>query len=212
MYFLKQKSSKSAFNRQLLKVAPIRRIRVTIHRLQICLFVLITFCLTGCGAYYFPHVYHGPKRTIYMPTWQNRTNKLGLDADIYQELSRWFRKAESIDLTKDKESADLILAGEINYIDLPSISWDGNSAATDIKVRLGVRYVLKDITSGEILWEQPKQIWTEDYDASTINAAVEDEALDEIVSDMSEAIYLGILKRLREQDKAQAKEAAVAPE
>ncbi|WP_028579187.1 LPS assembly lipoprotein LptE [Desulfogranum japonicum] len=184
---------------------------MTIHRLQICLFALITLCLTSCSAYYFPHVYHGPERTIYMPTWQNRTNKLGLDAKIYQELSRWFRKADSVNLTKDRESADLILAGEINYIELPSVSWDGSGSATDVKVRLGVRYVLKDIQSGEILWEKPKEIWTEDYTSSTINAAVEDEALDEIVSDLSESIYLGILKRLRDQDKKQVQESAVTP-
>lgn len=167
---------------------------------------LMLFFLCSCSAYYFPHVYDGPQKTIYTPTWSNRTNKLGLDSKIYQALSRWFLKSGSINLTKKKESADLILAGEIVSINLPSISWDGESNATDIKVRLGVRYVLKDLTTGEILWEMPNQLWTEDYPSQTVNATIEDEALDEIIEDLSESIYLGTLQRLRKQDKTSTKQ------
>ncbi|WP_028584470.1 LPS assembly lipoprotein LptE [Desulfogranum mediterraneum] len=161
---------------------------------------LLVLCLCSCSAYYFPHVYDGPSRVIYMPTWENRTNKLGLDAQIYQSLSRWFLKSESINLTKDRGAADLIMAGEIVSISLPSISWDGQSNATDIKVRLGVRYVLKDLQSGEILWEVPQQLWTEDYPAQTPNATIEDETLATIVDDLSESIYLGTLKKIRRQN------------
>lgn len=162
--------------------------------------VFITFCLCSCSAYYFPHIYEGPSQVIYAPTWKNRTNKLGLDSQIYQTLSRWFLKSDSITLTKDKAKADLILAGEIVSISLPSISWDGQSNATDIKVRLGVRYVVKDLKTGEILWEVPEQLWTEDYPSETLNATIEEEALATIVDDLSESIYLGTLKRLRQKN------------
>jgi hypothetical protein len=162
--------------------------------------VFITFCLCSCSAYYFPHIYEGPSQVIYAPTWKNRTSKLGLDSQIYQTLSRWFLKSESITLTKDQTKADLVLAGEIVSISLPSISWDGQSNATDIKVRLGVRYVLKDLKSGKILWEVPEQLWTEDYPAETVNATIEAEALETIVDDLSESIYLGTLKRLRQKN------------
>ncbi len=177
-----------------------------INRYQVALCILLAFCLTSCSTYYFPHVYKGSERSIYMPTWQNRTNKLGLNSQIYQEVSRWFKKAESINLTKTRENADLILAGEIISIDLPSIAWDSNSSAKDINIKLGVRYVLKDIKSGKILWEKPREIWTEGYSASTINAAAEDEALDKIVNDLAESIYMGTLKRLRNLEREKEKE------
>ncbi len=170
------------------------------HR-GIYLVLLLALTLCSCSAYYFPHIYDGPQQAIYMPTWKNRTNKLGLDAKIYQNLSRWFLKSESITLTKDQSKADLIIAGEIMSINLPSVSWDGESNATDIKVRLTVRYVLKDLKSGKILWEVPNQQWTEDYPAQTPNATIEEEALMEIVDDLSESIYLGTLKRIREKHK-----------
>lgn len=162
---------------------------------------VLLLLLCSCSAYYFPQVYDGPHKSIYMPTWSNRTNKLGLDSKIYQSLSRWFLKSSSINITKNKDTADLILAGEIVSINLPSISWDGESNATDIKVRLGVRYVLKDLSTGQILWEVPNQLWTEDYPSQTVNATIEDEALDNIVDDLSESIYIGTLKIIRQQNQ-----------
>ena len=153
---------------------------------------------SGCG-YYFPHVYEGAHRVVYMQTWKNRTNKLGLDMKIYQSLSRWFKKTEAVDLTKEKSGADLILAGEIISIDLPSVSWNSVSDATGTKVQLYVRYALKDLKTGKILWEVPNKLYTADYTVQTATSAADDEALSKIIDDMSEHIYLGVLNKLRKQ-------------
>lgn len=169
------------------------------------LFILLVsaILLGGCG-YYFPHVYDGPSKTVYMPTWKNRTSQLGLDAKMYQSLSRWFQKSKAITLTKNKEGSDLILAGEIVNIDLPSVSWDANARSTSAKVALVVRYIVKDIQSDTILWEVPNELWTEDYSTeggSSAMADEEQEALEQILSDISERIYLGTLDKLRKANK-----------
>ena len=161
--------------------------------------LILSFILGGCG-YYFPHVYDGPTRKVYMPTWKNRTSNLELDAKIYQSLSRWFQKSKSIILTKNKAEASLILAGEMISIDLPSVSWDGNARATEVNVRLEIRYILKDLKTEDILWEVPRELWTEAYSTrggSTVMADKEKEALGQIISDLSERIYLGTLAKLR---------------
>lgn len=166
--------------------------------------LLVTLFLGGCG-YYFPHVYNGPDRVVYMPTWQNRTNKLGLDNKIYQSLAHWFQKSEKVALTKDKTKGDLILAGEIISINLPSVSWNGADTTTSTKVQLIVRYVLKDLKTGAILWEVTNKLYTADYSSTTPNATADDEALAMIINDMSEDIYLGTLKKIRKQNtQAQA--------
>lgn len=164
--------------------------------------LLFILFLQGCG-YYFPHVYEGAHRVIYVPTWQNRTNKLGLDMRIYQSLSRWFQKSESVTLTKEKSGADLVLAGEILSIDLPSVSWNTISESTSTKVNLYVRYVLKDQKSGKILWEVPNKLYTADYTVPTSTLGADDEALVKIIDDMSEDIYLGALNRIRKQHNQQ---------
>ena len=163
------------------------------------------FLLAGCG-YYFPHVYDGPPTTIYMPNWKNRTSELGLDAKIYQSLSRWFQKSQSLNLTRDREEADLILAGEVVAIELPSVAWNRDARSTEVKVKLHVRYILKDQQTDEILWEVPGELWTEEYPvgngSSSVIADNEQDALDEILSDLSERIYLRTLDKLRQKNMA----------
>lgn len=162
---------------------------------------LLLACLllvSSCG-YYFPHVYEGPRQVIYMPSWKNRTNKLNLDMKIYQSLSRWFQKVQSVDLTKEKMGADYALSGEILSIDLPTVSWNTDSDATGTKVNLIVRYSLKELKSGKILWQKNSKLYTADYSVQIANSAADDEALSKIIEDMSEDIYLGTLKQLRKQ-------------
>jgi len=164
---------------------------------------LVCACLvavTSCG-YYFPHVYEGKHRVIYAASWKNRTNKLKLDMTIYQSLSRWFQKTQAVDLTKEQIGADYILSGEIMAIDLPTVSWDTNSDATGTKVKLFVRYSLKDRRTGAILWQENDKLYTADYTVAVANSAADDEALAKIIEDMSEIIYLGTLKQLRRQDQ-----------
>ena len=167
-------------------------------RLLVILSLLVL--LGGCG-YYFPHVYDGPEKAVYMPNWKNRTDKLGIDNVMYQTLSIWFQKSDAIRITKKKETADLILAGEVTYIDLPSIAWNDTARTTDVKVKLGVRYVLKDLKTGKILWEVPNDVWTEDYNTLNQTADNEDEALAQIIDDIAEKIYLGTLNRLRKLNR-----------
>ncbi|HHD63495.1 MAG TPA: hypothetical protein ENK96_03820 [Desulfobulbaceae bacterium] len=166
-----------------------------------CLILLTSafLMLGGCG-YYFPSVYDGPTKTIYMPEWKNKTNKLGIDISLYKSLSKWFQQSEAVILSKNKSKSDLILAGEIVYIDLPSISWGGDTVTTDVKIKLGVRYILKDLKSDKILWEVPNELWTEDYPSQTLSTAAENKALDTIIDDLSERIYLGTLNKLRKEN------------
>ena len=161
--------------------------------------ILATLLLLGGCGYYFPHDYQGPARVIYAATWNNRTNKLNLDMRIYQSLSRWFQKTPSIDLTKEKASADYALSGEIISIDLPTVSWSSNSSTTGTKVSLYVRYSLKDLKTGKVVWEVNSKLYTADYSVQVASSAADDEALAKIIEVMSENIYLGVLNKLRKQ-------------
>ncbi len=152
--------------------------------------VLVLF-LASCG-YHNPYVYTGPEKVIYLADWKNRTSELGLDSKIYQSLVKWYQKSGSITITKKKDGADLILAGEIVSIDLPSLSYGSSSSATSVKIRLKTRYILKDLATGKILIEQPSEMWTEDYlvgDTTSETSDNQDEALDVIIDDLSQKIY-----------------------
>ncbi len=163
--------------------------------------LLVGLVLSSCG-YHNPYVYSGPDRDLYITTWHNRTNELLLDAKIYQSLVRWYQKSGSIKVTKEKEGSHLILAGEIISIDLPSLSYGIANSATEVKVLLTVRYILKNLETGKVLMEVGKETWTEQYkvgDSSSESSDNEKEALGIIIDDLSEKIYIQTLDLLAKQ-------------
>lgn len=161
--------------------------------------ILLLFVLAACG-YHNPNVYTGPDRVIYLAEWKNRTSELGLDARFYQTLLRWYQKSGSISVTKDKDTAQLILAGEIVSISLPSRAYDATNSASEVKVNLRVRYVLKDLATGQILVEEPGQVWSESYvvgSSASESKTNQRKAIDTIIDDISERIYQKTLMQLQ---------------
>ncbi len=157
-----------------------------------CIFLLLlTVFITSCG-YHNPNIYSGPHKTIYVKKWQNRTSQLGLDSDLYRSLTEWFQNSSALSIVGEKNGADLILAGEIISITLPSLAYNSSTVASEVKVRLQVRYILKEISTNKILLEVPNQIWSEEYivnPSSSANIKNEEKALETIVNDISKRIY-----------------------
>ncbi len=153
--------------------------------------IILVITIAACG-YHNPNVYSGPDKTIYLTEWKNRTSELALDSKIYRSLTRWFQKSGSISTERKKAGADLILAGEIVSLDLPSLAYGANNITAEVKVRLRVRYILKEIATNKILLEVPDETWIEDY-LVTNNVSTdkdnENEALEIIIDDLSQKIY-----------------------
>ena len=162
------------------------------------LFLLTALILTGCG-YHNPYVYTGPEKSIYVTHWKNRTNALQLDSRIYQSLTHWFQKSSSLKVSKEKAGADLILAGEIISIQLPSLSYGSGNSTAEVKVILTVRYILKEIKTDKVLLEVPGETWTEYSRISSSSTATldnEERALKTIIDNLSEKIYIKALGQL----------------
>jgi hypothetical protein len=154
--------------------------------------LIIIACIVAACGYRNPNIYTGPHKNIYITEWKNRTSELGLDSKIYRSMTKWFQKSGSISTVRQKEGADLILAGEIVSLELPSLSYGANNITSEVKVRLRVRYIVKDIASNKILLEIPDQTWEESYLSSTNSSANmdnESKALDKIIEDLSQKIY-----------------------
>jgi len=164
--------------------------------------VLVTgLILASCG-YRNPYVYSGPDQNLYITNWHNRTNELLLDAKIFQSLVKWYQKSGSIKVIKGKDGAQLILAGEIISIDLPSLAYGSGNDATEVKVLLTVRYVLKDLVKNTVLLEVGRETWSEEYKvgaSSSESSDNEKKALGIIIEDLSENIYIKTLDILSKQ-------------
>lgn len=145
-------------------------------------------------------MYTGPAKKIYLQNWKNRTSELGLDASIYKALVRWYQKSGSISITKKKEGSHLVLAGEIVSISLPSLSYGSDSIASEVKIHLRVRYVMKDLTSDTIILEEPGETWSQSYLIGGSTSETRDnqrKALAIIINDISERIYQKTIVKLK---------------
>lgn len=172
-----------------------------LSKLLVPVFLVSFVALTGCG-YHNPNVYSGPEKSIYITNWKNRTNVLSLDINIYQSLVKWFQKSGSITITKGRTGADAILAGEIVSIEQPSLSYGENQEATEVKLKLKIRYIMKDLKTGKVILEKSGETWTEEYlvgSSSTETKDNENEALEEIIDDLSQQIYRAAIKQLPKQ-------------
>ncbi len=171
--------------------------KLFIRYLSIC--ILLLFVSTSCG-YHNPYVYSGPEISVYIANWKNRTSELNLDSKIYQSLIKWYQKSGSIKVKRTKEGADLILGGEIVAMDIPSLSYGANNTTTQVQAHLTVRYILKNVKTGKVLVEVPSKVYTEAYSItsdSTVTSDNESRALDKIIDDLSESIYLRTLNSIR---------------
>ena len=165
------------------------------------LILLSALILGGCG-YHNANVYNGEDRQVYLSEWKNRTSKLSLSSGMYRSLVQWFQKSSSITTVRQKQDADLILAGEIISIDLPSLSYTDRTTS-EVKVKLRVRYVMYDVLTNEILLEVPNEQWSEEYTPISSNSSSpekENEALATIVDDLSKKIYQQTLRALRKKN------------
>ena len=162
--------------------------------------MFLFFLPVSCG-YHNPYIYNGPETSVYVTNWKNRTNELRLDSMIYQSLVKWYQKSDHIRIKKEKEGADLILAGEILSIEIPSLSYGLNNITTEVKVRLKVRYILKSLKTGKVLLEVPERTFSEPYLVNTTSSLItkdnEYKALGKIIDDLSEKIYLNTLNELQ---------------
>lgn len=128
------------------------------------LFLFIS--LGGCG-YHNPYVASQEKgtswKTLHITTWENRTNELGLESIYFRLFNAWFKNSSRINVIQDRDQADLCLNGEIIAIDLPGLFYDKFDEALEIKIKLTVRFDLRDNKNDHILWRERRYIVYEPF-------------------------------------------------
>lgn len=121
------------------------------------LLVLVFLLPWGCG-YSNPYLQKNShdtlERTLYITTWQNRTNELGLESVYFRIFNGWFKKSGIVDVIQDNDQADLKLTGEISSIYLPGLFYDTFDEVIEIKMKLTVSFTLYDNQTKKILWQE----------------------------------------------------------
>jgi len=177
------------------------RLPKSYSRLLVSAFLFFMGCaLCSCG-YSNPYVRKEsaatPSKTLFITTWQNRTNELGLESVYYRLFNAWYKKSDMIRVVFNEEQADLKLTGEISSIDLPGLFYDNFTEALEIKIRLTVSFSLLDSRNNSILWQEKGYVI---YEPFLIDPGAEkteynkQRALLRIGDEIGELIYLRTLE------------------
>jgi hypothetical protein len=115
--------------------------------------VVAVATLVACG-YRFqgPVQLPGNARTIYVETFQNRTNQDGLEVLVANAIVFEFTKRSETIVAADSSTADLAMRGVIRSLDTQTISSRRRDAAGERRVtmQLDVQLVQAD---GRVIWE-----------------------------------------------------------
>jgi hypothetical protein len=158
--------------------------------------LIMAFVCSSCG---YSNPYAGkelqtiPPKKLFIATWQNRTNELGLESIYFRLFNAWFKNSSRIDVISDEKQADLKLTGEISAIDLPGLFYDSFDEALEIKIKLTVRFTLSDIRNNSVLWQERQYTVYEPFIIDPSGERTEynkEKALLRIGDDIGELIYL----------------------
>jgi hypothetical protein len=158
--------------------------------------LVLAFAVNSCG-YSNPYIKKKaqgtPAKTLLITMWQNRTNELGLESEYFRLFNAWFKQSSRISVVFQEEQADLKLSGEISAIDLPGLFYDTLDEAVEIKIKLTVRFTLRDNRNNTVLWQEKKFTLYEPFiidPAGEQTAYNKQKALLRIGDDLGELIYL----------------------
>ena len=169
-------------------------------KLLIAAFVLL---MAGCG-YYNPYVGHGYKHiSLYRSMWTNRTTEIGLDNTMFQAQSDWFRKSPLLTLTESAAAADYELAGSIERIYYPEISFGKFREGIQGRAELMVNFAIKDRKSGKIIWQRKEHTGNQTFRMTQDPIQLQNNknaALNRIADDFAEEIYLYLINQLMRPD------------
>ena len=94
-----------------------------------------------------------------------------------------------------EDQADLKLTGEISAIDLPGLFYDSFDEALEIKLKLTVRFTLRDVRTNSVLWQERNYTVYEPFiidPSGERTRSNKQKALLRIGDEIGEVIYLRI--------------------
>ncbi len=128
--------------------------------------VAAVFFVHGCGVYTSSARLPSHLKTIYIQTFENKTNEFLLPQQIAERLVERFQEEGDLRVTSST-SADAFLDGTIlNYREEP-LTYVGEGDVLQRKVRIFVSVSFIDQISGDVLWEVERMERWATYDSES---------------------------------------------
>ena len=167
--------------------------------------VLLSVATAGCGYALAGRGSFLPEyiQTIGIPMFENRTSVFEVEQLLTEQVRQEFIGRGRYRVTAGGVGVDAVLDGEIRNIRIAPASFTADQQATRYVFTLTASIVFRDMTTDEVLWENPRMVFSDEYEVATGDGTVESassffgqrsNAVVRVAADFAEAVVSAILE------------------
>jgi hypothetical protein len=161
---------------------------------------LLVFCLlalhcgyhlSGTGSSLPEHI-----RSVSVPMFKNMTTRYELDLKLTQRVIDELVARGKVEISREKESADALLLGEILSFNAVPVAFSGQASADRYNIIIVAKIVMRDNVSKKVIYSNPSMVYQYEYSVpdGTDFESVETLAIDVVAERFARSLVSTILE------------------
>jgi hypothetical protein len=155
------------------------------------------YALAGRGSFLPSYI-----QAIGVPTFGNRTTVFNVETILTEKVRSEFISRGRYSIQPGTDSVDAVLTGDVTSVSLQPATLADTGLASRYVITMTASIEFRDVRANTVLWENPSLVFREDYEASSGQNALdqnaffnqEANALDRISGDFARSIVSAILE------------------
>jgi hypothetical protein len=155
------------------------------------------YSLSGRGSFLPPSI-----KTIGVPLFTNSTSVFEIEQKVTDKVRAELTGRGRWTVSPTREGVDALLTGEITNANLAPAAFNEQQQATRLVLTIVSRVELRDVKANKVLWGNPGMQFSETYEVSTTNSAIDANAflrndvnaLERLASEFARAVVSAMLE------------------
>lgn len=156
------------------------------------------YALVGGGSFLPDYI-----ETVGIPMFENGTSVFEVEQLVTQEVRQEFIGRGSYRVVADDDQVDAVLIGSIDSIQIEPASFTDDQQASRYVFTLTAGIQFTDMTTDEVLWENPRLVFSDEYEVASGGGDVRSasaffgqrsNAVERIAQDFAETVVSSILE------------------
>lgn len=156
------------------------------------------YALAGRGSFLPDYI-----ETIGIPMFENNTAAFEVEQLVTQQVRQEFIGRGQYRVVPETTGVDAVLQGEIRNIQIAPASFTDDQQASRYVFTLTARIEFIDLTTDEVLWENPRLVFSDEYEVASGGGNVESvssffgqrsNAVERIATDFAQTVVSSILE------------------
>ncbi|MEE8366902.1 MAG: LPS assembly lipoprotein LptE [Thermoanaerobaculia bacterium] len=166
---------------------------------RVAVLILSSAILSGCGYALVGRASNLPEdvRNIYIEPLINNTARLQVDQFLTRAIADEFVTRQRFKVVSSRGEADALLSGTVTSFIVRPVSFGDEGRATAYEIIIGAEMLFKRRDSGEVIWQQDRYRFQEDYELEVSETDFFDrqnEAIEEVAVKFAETLVIDILE------------------